>query len=151
MNHKQKACGRTLVLALSMFAGARRSQATELITNGSFETGDLSGWMVANKHAGTFSSAVVGADSPISGSPTSPNPMGGTYDALSDQDSDIGGANVLYQPFTVDAGMQKATLSFDMFVTDWAGFGPIVDPSGWTQQPEVLPSLKTTSLPASTF
>jgi hypothetical protein len=39
-------------------------------------------------------------------------------------------ANALTQSFTVPAGAASVILSFDMFVNDWSGAGPIVNPAG---------------------
>ena len=119
-----------VALTLGALAIATIARPTELIQNGDFEKGDLSGWSTSSMLSGSFLASMPGADTPLTSSPTMTNAGGGTAYAVSDQDSFDGGANVIYQDFVVPANVKSAHLSFDMFVTDWAGFGAIVDPSG---------------------
>jgi hypothetical protein len=115
-----------LILVLGPVTPAK---ADELLTNGNFATGTLEGWNVDNQ-AGGFGTFVVisGMVTPMGGQPTVGPPAGSTFYAVSDQ---IGpGAHALSQMFTVPAGATSVILSFDMFVNDWSGMGPIVNPAG---------------------
>ncbi len=104
------------------------ADVTELIMNGDFETGDFQGWNVDNQAggSGTFLDA-SGTTTPISGFPTA-GPAGGTFYALTDQEGP--GAHALSQIFTVPSAAASAVLSFDMFVNDQSGAGPMVNPAG---------------------
>jgi hypothetical protein len=115
----------------AMIAGAavaeRPARAVELITNGNFETGTLAGWTVSDQAggSGSFFPDTPGTTAPLSGLTTSPNALGGTTYATTDQTGP--GAHVLSQAFTVPAGTTALTLSFQMFVNDYDG-GPTVGP-----------------------
>jgi VCBS repeat-containing protein len=89
---------------------------TELITNGGFETGNLTGWTAV----GSSGSFYVDTSSP---SPVSnhviPGPAAGSYFAVSDQNGPTVAA--IEQSFNVPTGAGTVTLSFDMFVTNWHG------------------------------
>jgi hypothetical protein len=116
-------CALTIVGLLASTA----SNAAELITNGDFETGDFTGWTVTDLSGGSGSWFVnSGFNTPISGFSTS-GAAGGAYYAISDQTGP--GTHALSQAFTVSAG-NIVTLSFDMFVNDQSGVGPIIDSSG---------------------
>ena len=97
---------------------------TELITNGGFETGDFSGWSVADLGSGSWfaSSSTL---TPLSLFPTAGSASGGFY-AVTDQTGP--GTHVLLQDFTIP-GPGTTTLRFDMFANDQDG-GPIIDPIG---------------------
>ncbi|HXG25089.1 MAG TPA: hypothetical protein VNJ09_11080 [Chthonomonadales bacterium] len=120
-----------LVIAITLlgFTGVRHAYAQELITNGDFETGTLAGWIVTDLAGGSGTWAIDDADglTPISGNATV-GPAAGLLYAVSDQEGL--GTHALEQAFTVPAGALSVILSFDMFVNDWSGVGPIVDPSG---------------------
>ena len=113
-----------VLLALSIFLGAN-AFAANLITNGGFETGDFTGWTVANQAGGGGDWFVLsGTTEPISGH-ASVGPASGNWYASSDQPG--AGCHVLYQmvtlPFT-----GAIQLSFDMFVNNWDStepFGPL--------------------------
>ncbi len=99
------------------------SSWTELLTNGDFETGDLTGWTDVLRPGAAGAISVIAADvAPLSGSSTA-GPAGGTYYALIDQNENFAG--VLLQPFTVPDGDDEIVLTFDMFVLDLSGDGPI--------------------------
>ncbi len=83
------------------------AQASELLMNGNFATGDLSGWSTAATGAGTWTSY----NSATGGLPA---PSGSA--AVTDLDSTDSGAHVLYQAFVVPSGATSVTLSFDMFL-----------------------------------
>lgn len=109
---------RTLaLLAIFLFAFAS-ARADDLIVNGGFETGDLTGWTATSTGDGNFTvtsdpftpltyNATVGANS-------------GTYYAVSD---DYNGSQTQYltQSFTTPDSFASATLSFAMFVNDVYG------------------------------
>lgn len=115
--------------AAAVFGFAAPVGATELLVNGGFETGNFSGWTVTDQAggSGTFSISTPGAVTPISGFPTAVNSFGGSFYAVSDQTGP--GAHTLMQSFTVLPGSTVA-LSFQMFVNDWSGMGPLVNPAG---------------------
>src|SRR5262249_5815562 len=125
--------GVVLVAALALLFGAvRPAGAAEILVNGNFETGTFAGWTVADDNSpfgvgGTFFISTPGAPTPATGFATAPNPAGGAFYAVSD--SDFPGAHALLQDFTVPAG-QSVFLSYQMFVNDQSGLGPIVDPTG---------------------
>lgn len=106
------------------------ASATELISNGDFETGTFAGWTVTDLAggSGTWYIDTPGTSTPDSGSSTSAaggSPHGAFY-AVSDQ---VGpGTHVLSQLFTWD-GIGSLMLNFDMFAND-ADSGPFVDPAG---------------------
>jgi hypothetical protein len=128
------------VAALGLcFALPRLAAAQELLTNGGFETGNLSGWTVANRTLGTPYDPNVPATgtflvdnnadtlTPLSGLSTL-GPASGNFYALSDMTAQ--GTHALLQSFTVPLGATSVLLSFDMYVYDWYGAGAAMDPSG---------------------
>ncbi len=106
--------------------------------NGNFATGDFSGWTLTNQknpfdlaNANSFYIGTPSADTPaINGITfsTAANPLGGSYYAVST--SDLPGAHALLQNFGVPLSAQKITLSWQMFVNDQSGIGPVIDASG---------------------
>jgi len=110
-----------LGLAVAMLSfNPRRASASELLTNGNFETGSFAGWLVTNQSGGTgsFSISTPGAITPISSHTTAPNPGGGSFYAVSDQTGP--GAHALTQSFVVPAA-SLVTVSFDMFINNYDG------------------------------
>ena len=101
------------VLATSLvLAGSAGAQ----VTNGSFETGNFSGWTVANWSGGSSDWFVYsGTASPLNGLPISA-PTHGTFAAVTDQFGP--GSHVLYQNITVGPGL---VLKFDIYYVNWAG------------------------------
>lgn len=108
---------------------ARTTSAVELIVNGGFESGAFTGWTVNDLAGGSGSFFIDDADgfTPFSGNATA-GPAAGSFYAVSDQSGP--GTHALSQAFVVPGSAQSVTLSFDMFVNDWSGVGPIVDPVG---------------------
>jgi len=97
----------------------------ELLTNGGFESGDLTGWIYSALDGASTAGSILVIDSeeaPFS-SVTVAGPSGGTYYAISSQHDPSTGA--LIQEFTVPADANTVTLTFDMFVLDLSSEGPI--------------------------
>lgn len=125
-----------LLTAVLLAAVAAPAAAQELLTNGNFEAGSLTGWTVTTDPAssGSFVLSVPGATTP-SGHPTAANPSGGGFYAVSDQFDPT--LTALSQSFVVPAGPGTVMLHFQMFVNDWNATGPIIDPSGLLLAPSV--------------
>jgi hypothetical protein len=96
----------------------------ELVTNGDFETGNFTGWTVTDLAGGVGSwfISVPGAITPQSGFATANNPGGGGSYAVTDQTGP--GTHSLTQTIVVPAS-SSVTLSFDYFVNDQSGAGPL--------------------------
>ena len=108
--------------------GRVTSFSAELLTDGGFESGTFDGWRTSNLGDGQFVISSPGADTPTAGFATAPNPDGGTAYALSDP---IGaGTRAVEQSFTLPGAASSFSLSFQMFVNDQSGLGPIIDPIG---------------------
>jgi len=106
-----------------VYGGCGGSGWTELLTNGDFETGDLSGWTVELVPGAAGDITVTDATVAPSSGATTAGPAGGTWYALADQDENFAG--VIYQSFTVPDGDDEVALTFDMFVLDLSGEGPL--------------------------
>jgi len=118
---------RILVKALAVVitsASLAVAAPIELVTNGNFETGSLTGWTVTNQPGGSGSWYIdtPGSDTPVSGLPTAANPTGGSFYAVTDQGG--GGAHSLTQAIVVPVSSQ-VIISFDFFVNDWSEEGPL--------------------------
>ena len=109
---------RPLTIALTLaVATPALANPIELITNGGFETGTLSGWVATNHTSpGTCNAANrdwnVSASGTATGCISRPNPVSGTYAAFAMND---GFGPVEYrvtQTFTVPNNITSATLSF---------------------------------------
>lgn len=131
-NLSTRAASTLLLAAVAAFAAARPAAASELITNGGFETGDFTGFTVSTQSgsAGSFS---VDNDTmpPLSSGLNTAGTVGpasGSFYALTDQTEP--GAYALTQSFTV-LGPSTATFSFDLFANNYNDEGlPIVNPAG---------------------
>lgn len=113
-------------------ARGRPSHATELLTNGNFESGtcsSLTGWTVTDQagSAGSFYGSTPGASTPDSSDTTAANASGGSCYAVSDQHDYS--ATALTQSFTVAPG-STVMLSFQMFVNNYYADGAVVNPAG---------------------
>jgi cysteine-rich repeat protein len=106
------------------------TQYVNVIQEGDFRFPVLVGWDVHAAGSGSFYSATPGAPTPQTGLPTAPNPLGGSYYAVSDSSGAAPGTHALMQPFQVPPGATSVELGFQMFVNDWSGLGPIVDAVG---------------------
>jgi hypothetical protein len=138
-----------LFLLYLMLPGLLRADGVQLVTNGNFATGNLSGWTEVNQAGGSGSFFVTSGNAgPLSGSPT-PGPDGSTFYAVSDQNGP--GAHALLQSFTVPTGATSLTLTFDMFVSDWDS-GPFCN-SGldYTVQPNQCARVDILSAGAGAF
>jgi hypothetical protein len=113
----------------------------QLIVNGGFETGNLTGWSTADvldpNSADTYNpgdpteggfTAQSGATAPFSGLPTL-GPDSGAFYALDDMTAP--GEHALYQNFVVPAGTVTYTVSFDLYNYDWSGIGGAVNAAGF--------------------
>lgn len=106
-------------------AAAQPAMATDLIVNGGFESGSLSGWTNYNQAGGNGDWFVVsGTATPLSSFVTV-GAASGDYYAVTDQTGP--GSHVLTQTFTVAANASNITLSFDLFRNDQSGAGPIIN------------------------
>jgi hypothetical protein len=115
-------------MALTMLNSVTLAQ--ELISNGDFENG-LNGWQVIIQDwsNGTgFFLATPGDSTPLSGYPTANNPSGGNRYVVTDQYG--AGAIALIQPINIPPGVTSVALSFQMFVNDQSGVGPLIHPAG---------------------
>lgn len=102
--------------------------SVELLVNGDFESGTFEGWTISEAGDGVFVIAAPGAPTPTASFATAPNPAGGAAYALTDP---IGpGTRALQQSFIFPGSANALDLSFQMFVNDQSGLGPIVDPTG---------------------
>lgn len=103
-------------------ATSASATTVELVSNGGFETGDLSGWTVTDQAGGSGSwFAETNAFTPLSGFSTV-GPNSGSFYAVTDQTGP--GAHALTQSVSVAAGASSVIFSFDMFINDFGG-GPI--------------------------
>ena len=123
---------RLVTCAVFALAFAANAGATELLTNGDFETGSFAGWsnntLPTSDPLGGIFIDTPGTTTPSSGLPTAANAGGGSFYAVSDQGGP--GTYSLLQSFTIPVGATSVVLTFDMFVNDHSGSGPIVDPIG---------------------
>lgn len=106
-----------ILIAAVMAALAETASAApvQLISNGDFETGNLSGWTV-NRTGDIDNDEYVivnGGVVPASGHPTQVLSGGGNFVVASDQTG--AGGEELRQAFTVAPGTVKLTLDFDWF------------------------------------
>ena len=123
------------VLATLTCAATTRASADDLLTNGGFETGDFTGWTLANLGTGDPSGTFAVGNNAIDNNLIPPSPAtpiaelasvgakSGRFYAVSDS---LGvGTHALLQSFVVPAAAGRTTLAFDMFVSDWNGYGAL--------------------------
>jgi len=115
--------------ALLAYAASGRGYAIQLITNGGFETGTLSGWVLTNQTGSCCGTSFYSdrlTTTPLSADPTA-GPESGNWYAVSDNAGGPGTA-ILSQTFTVPTGASSVILSYGLFVNSFAG--DVVDPAG---------------------
>src|SRR5882672_6963540 len=102
-----------LVSLLAAFLQPVATAHAAAAVNGGFETGDFTGWTVANPCGNAPGNWFVysGTTSPLTGAPLSAPPEG-TFAATSDQVSR--GTHVLYQDIALDPG-HSTVLSFSLY------------------------------------
>lgn len=110
-----------LLAATALGASA---QASNLLVNGDFETGDLSGWTVTDQAGGSGSwyLGANGGGSPLNGFGTPTLGAGGSYNAQTDQGGP--GSHSLSQSFNAIAG-GSFFLDFSAYASDQSGAGPV--------------------------
>lgn len=109
---------RTLASLAILFLAFASARADQLIVNGGFETGTLTGWTAASNGDGNFT-VTSATTTPLTYNATV-GPNSGNYYAVSD-DYDGSQTQTLTQTFTTPASFQSATLSFAIFVNDIEG------------------------------
>jgi len=111
----------SLSYSLLAYGYASLAHAGQLIVNGGFETGTLSGWTVASQ-SGSFPGsnffALSGTITPQSGSSTV-GPASGSFYAVSDGNGP--GTHALLQTFTVPGPASSVVLSFSLFANSYGG------------------------------
>lgn len=93
------------------------SREMNLITNGDFETGDLTGWMSESDGANTgfqVNDGTVGTTSPRGALP----PISGSFDVFTDQSGP--GSALVSQPFVVPVGIESAILNWSDRIHNFA-------------------------------
>jgi hypothetical protein len=117
-------------LASASIMAASGAQATQLLTNGDFETGSFAGWTVTDL-AGSNGSWFIdtpGTTTPVSSYATAANAVGGSFYAVTDQSGP--GTHALTQSFTVAPGAASVFFSFQMFANDQSGTAPVINAAG---------------------
>ena len=88
----------------------------EVVANGDFETGDLSGWVESNSGNGSF--VINDGTFDPDGPGVALAALGGKFDALSQQAGP--GRHVIYQDLTIASGAATAVLSWDDRMANYA-------------------------------
>lgn len=105
-------------LALAAFL-ATPAASYEIVTNGGFETGDLTGWQVYTETFGGSAAwfATSQSEAPITGYPLDPSAAGSIQAAC---DQEVASTVILYRDFAVPATL-KATLRLTYWINNLAG------------------------------
>lgn len=99
----------TLILFGAALGSADRAAAVELISNGDFETGDLTGWSSSGSGLGNGFAINDGSFDPAG--PSGPlAPIAGSFDVVSSQNGF--GLNLLTESFVIPTGVASATISW---------------------------------------
>src|SRR5262245_11945580 len=113
MNFKNKLIASCVVAVL----GCLPLPAHADLINGNFEAG-LTGWTAANQVGSDGACrSQTGTVSPVNGF-TVPAPPEGTKAAMTD--SQAGGSHIIYQDFTVPAGVSLGSLAFSLYLNNQA-------------------------------
>jgi hypothetical protein len=109
-------------------ASMAQAASVQLVTNGSFETGDYTGWTATALDGSNGALTVTtGLTTPLSGF-ASVGASNGSFYSVTDQTGP--GTYSLQQSFTVPATALSIIVQFDMFVNDQSSLGPLVDAIG---------------------
>lgn len=104
--------------AMALPAGA----AANLVVNGDFETGNLTGWHVKNEPGGTGNwFAYTGTEDPEEPLASIPPPPQGNFAAIASQNNP--GSHILYQDVALGAGPHELSL-----IAYYESFTPIISP-----------------------
>lgn len=117
---KQLACASFCLMA----ASTAYATPIELLTNGSFETGDVSGWTVTDSGSGSIE--VTSELAPSNGTFATVGASDGSFYAVSSQGGP--GTHALTQTFMVPISVTEVIFSFDMFVQTLADLA--ISPDG---------------------
>jgi len=140
---------RAIIAATVILLAAGAVEGAPLITNGSFETGTLSGWTELDQTGSVGSWFVSSSNSsPLTGF-TTPGPYSGTHYALTDQTAP--GAHVLLQSFTIPVGATTTTLSLVLFSGNRAGAPSCPGVLDYTISPNQCDRIDILSAAASAF
>lgn len=114
-----------ILCIVGMLCVTQSVSANELLINGGFETGDFTGWDTLTwRTGGPYGYIDVESDGTTrTGLPTVGPMPGGTNYAITDQAG--ADATLLAQTLTVDPTATQVLLSFDMFLNDQSGQGPV--------------------------
>jgi hypothetical protein len=112
-----------LLAAALLSVAVPATAATNLITNGNFETGNIAGWALADSGSGSWYVIGNGAGTALNGFATPTLAGGGSYVAMTDQGRP--GSHNLSQTLTLSGG--KFVLSFDARGSDQSGSGGAPD------------------------
>lgn len=115
------------MLMAMVVAGSASAASIELVSNGGFESG-FAGWTITDQAGGSGSWFADTTTTTSFSGLASAGPLTGSVYAVSDQTGP--GAHALTQSVTVSPGAASVIFSFDMFINDWSGVGPVVHSSG---------------------
>jgi hypothetical protein len=108
-----------LAAGVAALALAGSASAGNLIVNGDFETGDLSGWSVVDSGSGSWFATLNGAGSPLNSFASPFLATGGDWNAQTDQGGP--GSHDLSQTLLLGGGNYK--FQFDAYGNDQSGSG----------------------------
>ena len=115
-----------LAATVVLWGGASSAATVELISNGGFETGDFTSWTVGGFSGGQSEFQVDNDGTTNLSGQSTVGPSSGSFYAVTDQTG--GGHNAIIQTVTIPTTFVSIILSFDMFVNDLSGVGPIFGP-----------------------
>jgi len=107
-----------LIISLSLCFSIAKGQ-TELVTNGNFETGNLTGWIMNNTGNSVGWTINNGTFIPTGGSVAIP-PINGSYDVVSQQFGS--GINLLTHPIQLPDNICNITLSWKDRIYNWNSY-----------------------------